>query len=64
MLAACPGTLASLGSRFNFAREIFYIGPLNVPKRDPRDICIIIIKFTSISGHVEYLFHFLQPSQP
>jgi hypothetical protein len=38
----------------NFAREIFYIGLLSVPERHPRDVWIIIIKFTSISGHVKF----------
>ena len=34
----------------NFACEILSIGPLNIPKCHSRDICIVIIKFTSISA--------------
>jgi hypothetical protein len=47
----------------NSPREKDYIGQLTVPKHPPRNICIILIIFTSIPGHVSYLIHFLQPSQ-
>jgi hypothetical protein len=52
---------STLRSGFNFARESFYIGPLNILKCHPGDICIIMINFTSIPGHFKYLMDFLQP---
>jgi putative transposon-encoded protein len=51
---------STLRNWFNFARENFYIGALNVPKRHWGDRSIIIINCTSIPGHFKHLFHCLQ----
>ena len=49
---------STLRIRFNFACGNFYIGPRHVPKQHSGDISVIIIDFTTIPGHVKYLFHF------
>ena len=60
MFCSTSAAKSTLRSGFNPARGNFYIGLLNVPKRHPGDICMFIINFTSIPGHVKYLIHVLQ----